>query len=437
MAPEPRPLDRNCMEWTVYVNKKLEQMPLGEQPTWKKRCVYKVPACVVTDLNSKAYRPQVVSFGPYHHGEEHLRPMEDHKERALLRILKRSQKPIECFLESLREVAGDLVESYEELDQKWKEGSCEGATDQFLELMITDGCFMLEILRTGTKRVEDYAPNDPIFGNHGKYHILPYIRRDMLMLENQLPIQVLDRLVTLENDDGKKDDELINRLILNFYSPGMRITSMGKCLHVLDVFRKSMLRDFKSTQPELDKMGHDGSEEIIRSATELRDAGIRFKKSKTKSLNDISYSWGVLRLPAIVVDDTTESTFLNLIAFERFHVGAGSEVTSYIYFMNSIINNEQDVALLHARGIIQNAIGSNKAVAKLFNSLSKDVTLDCDGSLDAVHRKVSEYCKRRLNRWRARLYRTYFRNPWARLSLIAAIVLLTLVMIQTVFIAGG
>ncbi|XP_018718994.2 UPF0481 protein At3g47200-like [Eucalyptus grandis] len=228
MAPEPLAVVENPVEWTFYVNEKLKQMPLDEQPTWKKRCVYRVPACVVTDLNIKAYRPQVVSFGPYHHGEEHLRLMEEHKERALFRILKRSQKPIERFLESLREVARDLAESYERLDFKWKEFSGDGVADRFLELMVTDGCFILEILRTGTERVEDYALNDPIFSNHGKHHILPYIRRDMLRLENQLPIQVLNRLAAVEND-SRKDEELINRLILtNYLSETSFYTSLCK-----------------------------------------------------------------------------------------------------------------------------------------------------------------------------------------------------------------
>lgn len=109
------------------------------------------------------------------------------------------------------------------------------------------------------------------------------------------------------------------------------------------------------------------------------------------------------------------------------------QVTSYIFFMDNIIDNDKDVALLHSKGIIQNAIGSDKAVAKLFNSLSKDVTLDPESSLDVVHKKVSDYCKKPWNMWRANLIHTYFRNPWAILSLIAAIFLFALTIIQTVY----
>jgi hypothetical protein len=212
---------------------------------------------------------------------------------------------------------------------------------------------------------------------------------------------------------------------------------MGKCLHVLDVHRKSLLRENprRKTRPRRSAgvINHANGDEIIRSAAELYEAGIRFKKSGSGSLKDISFTGGVLRLPVIVVDDATESMFLNLIAFERFHVGAGNEITSYIFFMDNIIDNAKDVALLHSSRIIQNAIGSDKAVAKLFNSLSKDITLDPDSSLDVVHKRVIDYCKKPSNRWRANLIHTYFRNPWAILSLIAAIFLFALTIAQTIY----
>ena len=57
--------------------------PSDELELWRKQSIYRVPACI-KDLNSKAYKPQVVSFGPFHHGEAQVMPMEEHKHRALL-----------------------------------------------------------------------------------------------------------------------------------------------------------------------------------------------------------------------------------------------------------------------------------------------------------------------------------------------------------------
>ncbi|KAK3409571.1 hypothetical protein EUGRSUZ_J01679 [Eucalyptus grandis] len=391
------PSDPNETNWIVQINESLKCMPTDEQQYWKKRSIYRVPACV-TDLNRKAFQPQAVSFGPYHHGKNHLRTMEDHKHRALLHFLRRSGKPLDPFLKSLREVARDLEESYDTLDLEWKEGGGDGEANRFLKVMITDGCFMLEILRSATQVVDDYEPDDPILYTHRMLSIMPYIWPDMLMLENQLPMLVLDRLVAIESD-GKQDDEYVNRLILNYCSTGKRTVRIGKCLH---------------------------------SATELKEHGIQLKKSKTGSLTDISFAGGVLRLPEIVVEEATESMFLNLIAFERFHVGTGKEVTSYIYFMDYIITNECDVALLHSLGIVLNLLGSDKETTELFPLLAKYTTIEPNSSLIAVCNEVSEYCNKPWNKWRANLIQTYFRSPWALLSLIGAIFLFALTIIQTV-----
>ncbi|KAG5522194.1 hypothetical protein RHGRI_034395 [Rhododendron griersonianum] len=428
-------------DWVVTIKDELQRMDTiqtVEKQHWDKRSIYRVPASVVTDLNMKAYKPQFVSFGPYHHGEDHLKPMEEHKHRALLHFLKRSNRPLESYHNALAEVAQSLKDSYESLNLDW-----ERDTDRFLQMMILDGCFMLEVLcnntqtadQKNTQTMNDYVANDPIFSNHGKLHIVPYIKRDMLMLENQLPMLLL---TTLLDEETKQDEEFVNKLIVRFCCGNTQFApypSMGKCLHLLDVHRKILLWQDTRKANLCSRMAHEAGagDEIIRSAVEINEAGISFKKSKSRSLQDISFEGGKLRLPPIVVDDTTESMFLNLIAFERFHVGVGNEVTSYLFFMDSIIDSAKDVSLLHDKGIIQNALGSDKAVAELFNNISKDATLDPASSLDRVHKTVDKYCKQRWNKWRANAKHTYFRNPWAIISVIAAFVLFALTILQTIY----
>ncbi|KAL3502060.1 hypothetical protein ACH5RR_036509 [Cinchona calisaya] len=310
---------------------------------------------------------------------------------------------------------------------------------------------MLEILRTSILSMRDYAWNDPIFSDHGRLYIMPYIRRDMLMMENQIPLSVLEKLLTVENEESpQKNMNFIIWLILQFYHPDTNnINPEGKSLHVLDVFRKSKLhgadpsRKPKKADPSsipkiLNQLlsscfgtRRDSNDKIVRSATELREAGIKITKSATKCLKDITFDRGILKLPPIVVDDVAGTMFRNLIAFERFHVGAGNEVTAYVFFMDSIINDSEDVKLLHSGEIIQNALGSDKAVADLFNSLSRDAALELNSSPSTVHNMVTSYCKNRWPRWRAKLTETYFTNPWAFISFIAAIFLFALTTTQT------
>ena len=164
---------------------------------WDKRSIYKIPASV-TALNKTAYMPQTVSFGPYHHGEDHLKPMEEHKQRALRYYLNRSGRRLQEVVESLNEEIQVLKDSYDMLGESWKDDK-----KKFLRLMILDGCFMLEIIRLATQSLDGYAANDPIFSSHGRLYIAPSIRRDMFLLENQLPMLVLYKLVALESDGAQ------------------------------------------------------------------------------------------------------------------------------------------------------------------------------------------------------------------------------------------
>ncbi|KAL5101659.1 hypothetical protein RYX36_005986 [Vicia faba] len=271
--------------------------------------------------------------------------MEEHKHIALVHFLKRCQKPVGLVFQEMEQVVQELRDSYKPLDPIWILD-----TLRFVQMMILDGCFILEILRTNDCIVDDYAENDPVFGEHGKFYVLSYIKRDMLMLENQIPMT-------------EDDHELLNKKIAKLLNPSTPlIKSLGKCMHILDVYRKSLIQHGPSHPTRMPKetkrnwLTLEAGEEIIRSAVELHEAGIRFKKSKIWSLRDVSFNRGILRLPILIVDDTTEYMFLNLIAFERLHVGAGNEVTSFIFLMDTIVDNAMDVAILNRNGIIINAI---------------------------------------------------------------------------------
>ncbi|KAL2316978.1 hypothetical protein Fmac_030854 [Flemingia macrophylla] len=424
-------------KWVIQINEELksnDDTSEHEKKQWKRHSIYKIPTRV-TELNKKAYKPQAVSFGPYHHGEEHLKEMEHHKHRSLIHFLKRCKKPVEMLYHCMNEVVQELRDSYNPLDPIWMQD-----TPRFVQMMIVDGCFMLEVLRTNHDSApNDYADNDPVFGQHGKLHVVPYIKRDMLMLENQLPFMVLRILIQVETDNNQVDEWLIKQII-NFFSPGTTPEAGNlnvKCKHVLDLYRRTLIQQGPTHPTRVSsatKLWKHGGGEIIRSATELQDAGIRFRKSRSRSLSDVSFMNGVLRLPALVVDDTTEYMLLNLMAFERLHAGAGNEVTAYVFFMDTMIDGEMDVAVLHRTGIVVNALGSDKAVAKLFNSLSRDVAVDGEGCvLDVVRMSVSNYCQKPWNIWRANLIHTYFRNPWAVVSLVAAVFLFALTIVQTVY----
>ncbi|XP_028800292.1 UPF0481 protein At3g47200-like [Neltuma alba] len=433
-------MDFETDQWVVEINEKLKNHESSsmEIQKWKKHCIYAIPSCVA-DMNKKVYSPQTVSFGPYHHMKKHLLAMEEHKQRALVHFLRTCAKPLESLIKTMAKVEDDLRDCYKPLE--WKNKNENNNGHSFLKMIIVDGCFMLEVLRFAfCDNNGDYAQNDPIFSCHGRLYTIPYIKRDMLVLENQIPMMILEKLIEFEGNQAQ-DPELLNKLILKFFWPGTTpiFKSFGKSSHILDLYRKSLLQH-EPTHPTVipkpikSSKHKEDDEIIIPSARELQQVGITFQPSRTHSLKDVSFNGGILRIPSIILDDCTETTLLNLIAFERMHVGAGNEVSSFVFFMDNIIDKEIDVVILEQKGIVQNALGSDKAVAKLFNSLSRDVSVDRGGGgMDIVQVSVCRYCKKPWNKWRANLIETYFRNPWAIVSLAAAIFLFVLTFVQTVY----
>ncbi|OVA03079.1 Protein of unknown function DUF247 [Macleaya cordata] len=113
--------------------------------------------------------------------------MEVHKERALRHFVKRSREPLESYNLELMKVVHLLKESYVQLEEAWEDDD-----NRFIELMIRDGCFILEFL---AKYWDDYAHNDPMFSYHGKIVNYNSVMQDLLMVENQLPYLVFFTLM--------------------------------------------------------------------------------------------------------------------------------------------------------------------------------------------------------------------------------------------------
>ncbi|ONI02944.1 hypothetical protein PRUPE_6G230300 [Prunus persica] len=445
-------------EWVINIKDKLEQAGQDDAAgTWAKLCIYRVPH-YLREGDDKAIVPQIVSLGPYHHGRRRLRQMDRHKWRSLHHMLKRNNQNIQLYLDSIKEV--------EEKARACYEGPVAMgiSSNEFVEMMVLDGCFVLELFRGAAEGFKQlgYPRNDPIFAMRGSMHS---IQRDMIMLENQLPLFILDRLLGLQFGDPEQKG-LVAKLALRFFDPLMPTdepltksdrskleSSLGYAntfdplsdqggLHCLDVFRRSLLRRGLQPTPRVwikkwshaNRVADKRRQQLIHCVTELREAGIKFKKRKTDRFWDVKFENGILRIPRLLIHDGTKSLFLNLIAFEQCHLDCSNDITSYVIFMDNLINSPQDVGYLHYCGIIEHWLGSDAEVADLFNRLCQEVVFDINDSyLSRLSEDVNRYYNHRWNAWRASLKHNYFNNPWATLSFVAAVVLLFLTFAQTFY----
>ncbi|KAL5574236.1 hypothetical protein UlMin_023833 [Ulmus minor] len=178
------------------------------------------------------------------------------------------------------------------------------------------------------------------------------------------------------------------------------------------------------------------SDQFIKSATTLEEFGVVFKKAeKGAKLRDITFTknGGLLKIPQLMISDRTETIFRNLVAYEKYI--EKSDFTDYLFFMDCLINSPKDVELLRHRGIIENMLGDNEYVSLMFNKICSYVVteISTDSDFDGLCQDINEYSARRRNKWMAKLQRQYFSSPWSSISVLAAIVLLGLTTVQTVF----
>ncbi|KAI6681361.1 hypothetical protein NL676_035242 [Syzygium grande] len=324
-------------------------------------CIFTVPEWL-RQSNEEAYTPRVVAIGPYHRLNPSLMPMEDHKLRYLENFLQDNQN---CNLE-------DYVEQV---------------------LLMHSGYQMT-------------LPRDRIFG---KPWMLSDVRRDMTLLENQMPFFVIQRLFIMAR--GTHEDctpGLLLELVDEFFNPITKMERFPGSLmwsevkHLVDAIRHFLL---------LSVMAPDNGNEGIKfapSAMELVAAGVKLRRGESKCLLDIEFEKGA--------QNPVSHRYL----------------TDYMAFMDGLVDTPSDAELLINKGIIENWLSNKEDAANLINTFGKEIEICDDYYFCSLSDKLIKHCQSPCNKWKATLKHDHCRNPWVVISVIAAAVLLLLTVAQTV-----
>ena len=415
----------------TYVERMLESLT----PLSNECCIYRVPQ-KLRKAKNEAYEPRLLSIGPLHYGKKHLVAMEEQKLRYLQNFRSRfNQKSLKEYVEIISKMERNIRDSYSE--------SVELSSEDFLTMILVDGCFIIEVILCS------YYPdlresNDRIYN---KPWLITDVRRDMTLLENQLPFSLLQILYNLALPEHENDCSFLTFSIAFFKdclqmpeikSPremnefARKISSTYEVEHFVDLLRVCQLpSSLRSSRDQSNKRINT----MIRTATQLREAGVSFELgSKEKPLLDIDYRDGVLEIPKLILADACESLFRNLIAFEQCHYREDTYITDYIYLMDHLINTTKDVDILVNKGIIDNWLGDNVAVTDLFNNLLINATLwGRNFYFAGIFEGLNAYCDVPWHSWKATLRHDYFSSPWRGASTSAAVILLLLTLIQTIF----
>lgn len=394
-------------------------------------CIFRVPRRFI-DINGKSYEPHIVSIGPYHHGEAHLRMIEEHKWGYLGSMLSRTQSiglDLEVLLRAIQPLEIKARECYSQIIHL--------DTYEFVEMMVLDGVFIIELFRK-VGDVVRFEADDPIVT---MAWIIPFFYRDLLRLENQIPFFVLERLFEITRTPGEESGPSLSKLALDFFNDALQrpdyiiaTHNNRKAKHLLDLVRSSFI-DSEQAQPRC----VDTSTPMIQSVSKLRRAGIKLGQGdRADSFLVVKFKNGVVEMPAITIDDTMSSLLLNCVAFEQCHSGSSKHFTTYATLLDCLVNTFKDVEYLCDCNIIENYFGTDSEVARFINDLGKEVAFDIEMCyLSGLFSDVHQYYKNSWHLQWASFKFTYFSTPWSFISAMAALIILLLTVAQTFYTIYG
>ncbi|XP_011032900.1 PREDICTED: UPF0481 protein At3g47200-like [Populus euphratica] len=398
-------------------------------------CIYKAPAALC-DSNRASYTPRVISIGPFHGGSENLQPMEIQKQRYLKEFCKRLRGITrEEVQESLNELLSTIEDHKDEIKRCYAVNTVDFPCDddKFVKMILFDAVFIFELF---LKNEEDKRDNRRYQDDFiiGKPWLRAAIQRDLILLENQLPFFILEKLYRLAIDERKPNYLSFLDLSCRYFKKYGRNkakpneTNHYEALHFTDLVRHFL--SFKHPQLE----SPDGKQiKNLYSATMLHQAGIKFKPLPDECLLDIR-AWkqdenpvkkGELHMPPLEIDSSTECLFRNLMALEQCHYPRQEFICRYVKLLDFLVDVEKDVDLLIENKVIVSRLGDSKAVAELINKLCLEI-VEVTSGYDALSQLLNDYYESSWNKNKAYLVSVYFHNVWIGTGTVIGLIILAI-----------
>ncbi|GLT63173.1 hypothetical protein SLA2020_357540 [Shorea laevis] len=434
------------------------------------------------------FEPKFVAFGPLHHDDgpdSKLRRGEENKLQMAAKFIKDSGIEMEVFYGNVKAKIDVLMKCYDcKLIEKWKE-------EDLAWMFVVDGCAaLLFIDHDANDNLKALEVKDDVL-NYVKMDLfllenqLPYLLLQILMdscvkvppftlAENQSRAEVLKDFITIfinksvmspvEQEQQKHlassvDQDEQQKAAATATATTITIDSQPEPAHLLELLWRRLTKSEKdkadgTISKLMKKLCPSGDKGIcskgsrkprgrtshyrhtFRNVKELKEKGIRLKVSKTSSIRDISFQENLflptLMLPPMTVDDFTGRKLMNLIAYEMCpDFDNKFEISSYVSFLDSLIDQAEDVKELRDAGVLNNGLGSDNDVSSLFNDIRTSLVPNPELHLELKHR-IQAHCNTAFATHVAQLWHTYFRSPWSFMALVGAALGLGLTAAQTI-----
>ncbi|KAF7151412.1 hypothetical protein RHSIM_Rhsim02G0195400 [Rhododendron simsii] len=248
--------------------------------------------------------------------------MEEQKLRYLSTFLDRIELSLEDCISFVRGLEQRVRNCYVE--------SVYLSSDEFVKMILVDSSFIIEVIwRTNFEMQEDMT--DYL---NKEISLVDVVRRDMILLENQIPLFVMEGLFNLAFPHHPKTGELpFVQLSINYFRCVLlfnripQTISESEVKHFVDLLRLCHLPSTLRILPR-----NWVKFVTIPTARDLQEVGLSIRKGSSSNILDIQHAVGVLTIPQFGVNDDSEFELRNLIAFEICHCLSDSYIIDYVVF---------------------------------------------------------------------------------------------------------
>ncbi|KAJ1411322.1 hypothetical protein SESBI_21367 [Sesbania bispinosa] len=210
----------------------------------------------------EAYAPKVVSIGPLHRGtttRRELVSMEEIKWRCMCSFLFRTENPVESL-----SICSEAIHTLDDVVRTTYVDEIKFDSYDLANIMLLDGCFLLELLITNEKSLDDKIKSRSL-GPGAEVGKMEAILSDLKLLENQIPLFILpvlfkelfveypqnyESLTQEEKDKFEKESnemvkKIVNGLVLFLFSCSSESNPVESpnCGHLLELIHWFMTRE--------------------------------------------------------------------------------------------------------------------------------------------------------------------------------------------------
>jgi hypothetical protein len=318
----------------------------------------------------EAYTPQVISIGHFHHGVERLETMETYKERYFKIFVEKTKLKVENLVSTIRDREAN-VRCYSHTSRL--------SSDDYVKMIMLDASFIIVFFLVCHVKEWSRYGNFAIFLERS----MNIVFSDICLLENQLPFFIIEELYNLAFVSHSIYPSFTQLTCAIFVDLARQQFSLQnephkspypdlKIMHFADLLRTFFLPQSQRLQKR------NTRKQVIHNlygASQLDEAGVKFKVGSSECLFELKFTNGVLEIPRLTLYDNTESLFQNFMALEQCHYQFDHYVTDYIRILDFLIDTDKDVDLLVQKGILVNTLGNSNAVTTLVNKLGQQLLL--------------------------------------------------------------